>query len=66
MTKPTDTSESTIKFGIFREDATNFTVYECLQGKTYSDQVGAEIALDELKQDLPKIEHNRLMVKKLV
>jgi len=65
MTRPTDTSPSLDVFGIFREDASNFTTDECLQGETYEDRVAAEIALEELKKDLPAIEHNRLMIKQI-
>lgn len=65
MTKPTDTSESLNKFGIFREDASDFTEDECLQGQTYEDAVEAGIALDELKKVLPVLEHKRLSVREI-
>ena len=65
MTRPTDTSVSLETWGIFREDATAFTEDECLQGITYVDEVEAQMALDELKKELPTIEHNRLSVREI-
>jgi hypothetical protein len=65
MTRPTDTSTTDNSFGIFREDASAFTADECLRGEVYPDKVAAELALEELKKDLPKAEHSRLQVREI-
>ena len=65
MTKATDTSESTVRYGIFRDDASAFTEATSLRGIVYENETLAQIALDDLKQELSASEHAVLGVRKV-
>lgn len=66
MTRPTDTTETTERFAIFRSDASAFTEAQAVKGIIFKDRNLAEIALYDLKLELPALERKYLSVRKIL